>query len=55
MTIHNVPTLTQNGNVAVNGAIVATGEITAKSMHTVLAHVHGGVQAGGSQTATPTS
>lgn len=37
-----------------DGTIHATGEITANGSHTVSAHVHGGVQIGGSNTGTPT-
>lgn len=43
-----------NGAVAVTGTIGASGEITAKGTHTVSAHIHGGVQAGGANTAPPT-
>lgn len=42
------------GDVAVTGKIDATKEITAKGTHTVSAHIHGGVQSGGSNTAPPT-
>ena len=40
---------------AINGAITATGEITSTlgGNHTLTQHVHGGVQAGASNTATP--
>jgi len=37
-----------------SGNVVSSGEITAKTSHTVSAHKHGGVTTGGGQTATPT-
>jgi len=37
-----------------DGAIIATGEVTANGGHTVSAHIHGGVTTGGGSTATPT-
>ena len=42
------------GGLNINGAVVATGEGTFNGGHTVSAHVHGGVQSGGSDTAPPT-
>ena len=42
------------GGVNINGAVIATGEVTANGGHTVSAHVHGGVQTGGGTTAGPT-
>lgn len=46
------PLVTINGNVRVNGAIVATGDVTGQgtSLHT---HKHGGVQPGSGQTSVP--
>ena len=46
------PSVTINANVQVNGAIVATGNVTGQgtSLHT---HKHGGVQSGGDQTGVP--
>lgn len=54
ITINNCTTLTLNGNLQVNGTVTATGEGTFNGGHTVSAHRHGGVTAGGAQTATPT-
>lgn len=42
------------GTFNINGALIATGEITANSVHTVSAHHHGGVQPGGGNTSGPT-
>lgn len=42
------------GGLNVNGAIVATGEVTAKNTHTVSAHIHGGVTTGAGTTGGPT-
>jgi hypothetical protein len=42
------------GDVDVTGKVTATDEGTFNGGHTVSQHKHGGVQAGGSQTATPT-
>lgn len=46
------PLVQVNGNLQVSGTVVATGNVTGagKSLAT---HVHGGVQAGGSQTGVP--
>ncbi len=46
------PLVTINGNVRVNGAVVATGDVTGQgtSLHT---HKHGGVQPGSGQTSVP--
>jgi hypothetical protein len=46
--------LNVNGNTVVTGTMQASGEITAVGTHTVSAHKHGGVTAGGGQTGTPT-
>lgn len=42
------------GGLNVNGEIIATGEVIAKSSHTVSAHVHGGVTTGAGSTGGPT-
>lgn len=42
------------GDVKVTGKVTATGEGTFNGGHTVSAHVHGGVTAGGANTNTPT-
>ena len=46
--------LTVQGDINATGAINAAKEITAKGTHTVSAHVHPGVQSGGSDTDPPT-
>jgi len=46
------PTLTQNGNVQVNGKITASGDVLGNGI-SLDNHVHGGVQSGGSTTSTP--
>ena len=51
MQINNVPTMTQNGDLRVTGAVIAgfgTGDQVA-----LQTHKHGGVQSGGSQTVAP--
>ena len=47
-------TITSSGTWTHTGAFTATGEGTFNGGHTVSAHKHGGVQAGSSQTSTPT-
>jgi len=46
------PTLTQNGNLQVNGSVKASGDVVGNGI-SLDNHVHGGVQSGGSTTATP--
>jgi phage baseplate assembly protein gpV len=46
------PTLTQNGDLQVNGKVTASGDVTGNGI-SLDKHVHGGVQSGGSTTATP--
>jgi hypothetical protein len=50
------PTLTINGDLVVNGAIQATGDVVADSSgsaHHLSTHVHSGVQTGGGNTGGP--
>jgi phage baseplate assembly protein V len=44
--------LTQNGNLQVSGSITASGDVIGNGI-SLDKHVHGGVQSGGSMTATP--
>lgn len=46
------PTLTQNGNLQVNGTITASGDVVGNGI-SLDNHVHGGVQSGGSITGAP--
>lgn len=46
--------LSADGDVAITGTVAATGEGTFNGGHTVSAHTHGGVQAGGAETDPPT-
>lgn len=53
-TGHVIGDMTWDGNIQLNGEMLATGEITAMNDHTVSQHTHGGVASGSSNTATPT-
>ena len=54
IVLNNDGTITSSGTWTHTGAFTATGEGTFNGGHTVSAHKHGGVQAGSSQTSTPT-